>query len=478
MPANQRLLRQAPKPKAGMVHFGPGAFFRAFNAIYTDDVTDPISDDWGIVAVSLKSTTAKDQLAPQGCAYSAIERGPDRETIKQVNAIVDVRVAPDDPEGILALMADPAIKIVSLTITEKGYCYDSASKILDQSNLDIQHDLKHLDSPRTALGFIVSALNLRRKDGHEPFTALSCDNLPSNGQLLQNLVLEFAALIDGKLANWIKANGTFPSTMVDRITPATTPADIDRLAAREGYKDLAAVVHEPFRQWVIEDNFVSDRPQWENAGAQLVQNVDAHELMKLRCLNGTHSSMAYLGFLAGYETISEVVADPDFAQLVHAMWRDEITPTIPTPEGEDLSAYCAALMQRYQNTGIQHRTWQIAMDGSQKLPQRILGTVSDNLREDKVPHRLCLAVAAWMRFVGGVDEQGNEIDVRDPLAAPLKAAFNSADDAEGKVKAILAQRQVFDAALAENERFVVAVQKALAGLMEHGARHMVAECTV
>ncbi|AVX06232.1 fructuronate reductase (plasmid) [Maritalea myrionectae] len=477
LPANPRLTRTLPAAKAGIVHFGPGAFFRAFGAIYTNDVMDPATDKWGIVAVSLKSPTARDQLMPQGGTYTAIERGPDGEKTQKINSIVDVLVAPEDPQAVLAQMADPAIEIVSLTITEKGYCYAPATKRLDQTNADIQHDISNLDAPRTAIGFIVSALNQRRQAGQKPFTLLSCDNLPSNGQLLRNLTLEFAKLVDPALAQWISTHAAFPSTMVDRITPATTQADIDRLAETENYVDLGCVVHEPFRQWVIEDNFVGARPNWEEAGAQIVANVDAHELMKLRCLNGTHSSLAYLGYLAGYELISETVADPSFAKLCHQMWQQEITPTLPTPEGEDLPAYCQALMERYENKAIKHRTWQIAMDGSQKLPQRLLGTVHDCLQMGHVPKGLSLAIAGWMRFVGGVDEKGQLIEVRDPMAAQLKHAYDAANNPAEKVLSLLAIHQIFEPQLTENQQFVSAVQAALSGLIHKGARQMVAELT-
>ncbi len=229
-----------------MVHFGPGAFFRAFGAIYTNDVIEPAFDRWGIIAVSLKSSTAGDQLMPQGGTYTAIERSVAGEVTQQINSIVDVLVAPEDPGAVLTQMADPAIEIVSLTITEKGYCYAPSTKALDQSNPDVQHDISNLSAPRTALGYIVSALNMRREAGTKAFTVLSCDNLPANGQLLRQLTLEFAKLVDPALAQWISEHAAFPSTMVDRITPATTQDDIDKLAEATGYLDLGCVVHEPF----------------------------------------------------------------------------------------------------------------------------------------------------------------------------------------------------------------------------------------
>jgi len=373
-------------------------------------------------------------------------------------------------------MADPATRIVSLTITEKGYCHEPATGRLDPDHPDIAHDLAQPGAPRSAPGYLVEALARRRAAGIPPFTVLSCDNLPSNGALARAIVLDLAAMRDPGLAEWIAANGRFPATMVDRITPATTGADIDALQQAAGYRDPAMVAHEPFRQWVIEDDFVTGRPDWPAAGARMVADVGAHELMKLRCLNGTHSTLAYLGYLAGHGTIAETVADAPFAAFCERLWREEIVPTVPVPHGEDLAAYTAALMGRYRNPAIRHRTWQIAMDGSQKLPQRLLGTIADALAGGGVPAGLCLGVAAWMRYVGGTDEAGAAIDVRDPLAARLRAASDAATGAEATVAALLAFREVFAPDLAADPRFRAAVTGAYARLLAVGARAAIEEC--
>jgi fructuronate reductase len=257
--------------------------------------------------------------------------------------------------------------------------------------------------------------------------------------------------------------------MVDRITPATTESDIQKLEQLEGYHDAACVFHEAFRQWVIEDDFVAGRPDWDKAGAQFVRDVEAHETMKLRCLNGTHSTLAYLGYLAGHETIADAVADPDFAALCETLWSEEILPTVPQPEGEDLQAYCRSLMARYRDRSLRHRTWQIAMDGSQKLPQRILGTIRDTLAAGREVPGLCLVVAAWMRYVGGVDEAGRPIDVRDPLADRLRAASDGAGDAAGKVAALVAMKEVFGTDLPADPRFRTGVVAAYGTLLAKGA---------
>ncbi|WP_373636851.1 mannitol dehydrogenase family protein [Yoonia sp. BS5-3] len=467
MPDTPRLRRSpAPRPKTGIVHLGPGAFFRAFCGTYTADAMQAGGGDWGVCAVSLRSPSVRDQLGPQDCAYTSVMLGPEGPKDTVVEVINSVLVAPENPNAVLVAMADPAVKIVSMTITEKGYCHNPATGDLRADHPDIIHDLANPDAPRSALGFLVLALARRRIAGHPPFTVLPCDNLPDNGALTRKVVLAFARQVSPDLADWIAQYGAFPSTMVDRITPATTDADIDALAARQGYLDRACVMHEPFRQWVIEDTFVGSlRPGWDTAGAQFVTDVAAFESMKLRCLNGAHSALAYLGYLAGFETISQSVADEGFARFIRALWTQEVLPTIPPPEGTDLASYCDDLNLRFANPAIQHRTWQIAMDGSQKVPQRLLGTIADCLEAGRAFPCLALAVAGWMRYVQGVDEKGAVIDVRDPLAQQLKAAA----DTEDQVTGLLAVRDVFDPALAQNPEFSRAVKDAYAMLMSEGA---------
>ena len=466
-----RLTRQTPTAPIGIVHLGPGAFFRAFMGSFTHDAMAAAGGDWGILAVSLRSAGPRDQLAPQRGVYTGVTLAPEGPSFDQITAISDILVAPEDPGAVVAAMARKEVQIVSLTITEKGYCHAPATGDLNLDHPDIAHDLAQPEAPRSAVGFLVRALAVRHAAGLPPFTVLSCDNLPDNGALTRRVVLRFAEEVSPDLAAWIAEEGRFPATMVDRITPATTPEDIAALAEAQGYEDLACVSHEPFRQWVIEDDFVgSTRPAWEAAGAQLVADVAAHETMKLRCLNGTHSALAYLGYLSGHETIADCAADPVLRQFCQDLWTAEILPTVAQPQGEDLPAYCAALMARYENPSIRHRTWQIAMDGSQKLPQRLLGTIADNLAAGRDISRLALAVAAWMCYVGGIDEAGEPIDVRDPLAEHLRAVSDSAEDPEERVRALLGVQDVFDPNLAENEDFAEAVTKAYLSLCAKGAR--------
>ncbi|WP_108483312.1 mannitol dehydrogenase family protein [Oceaniglobus ichthyenteri] len=467
-----RLARTTPAPKPGIVHLGPGAFFRAFNAVFTEDAMAHTPGDWGIIAVSLKSPTARDQLAPQEGVFTSVTLAPDGPSDRVIGAICGILVAPENPGAVVDAMAAPQTRIVSLTITEKGYCHAPATGRLDLSHPDIAHDLAG-GAPRSAPGFLVAALAQRHKAGQPGFTVMSCDNLPDNGALTRQIVLDFARARDPDLARWIADTVAFPATMVDRITPATIPDDIARLAKRTGYNDPACVQHEPFRQWVIEDHFPQGRPAWDAVGAHCVASVAAHETMKLRCLNGTHSTLAYLGYLAGYDTIAQTVANPAFARLCQYLWQHEILPTVPQPEGEDLTAYAAALLTRYANPAIKHRTWQIAMDGSQKLPQRILATISDNHAANRPCPGLALAVAGWMRYVGGIDEKGAPITVKDPLAELLRRTSDSAKTTADKVRALLAVEQVFDPALACNTTFQSQLISAYSDLTAHGAQNSV-----
>jgi fructuronate reductase len=466
---HDRLYRDPSVAPAGIVHLGLGAFFRAHGAIYIAEAMEAAGGDWGVIGVSLQSPGTRDKLKPQGWAYTALELGPDGEKPRLVTVLRDVLVAPEDPEAVLAAMAAPTVSIVSLTVTEKGYCHQPSTGRLNRDHPDIVHDLA-TPLPRSAPGFIVRALARRKAAGLAPFTVLCCDNLPENGRVVRAVVLELAGLIDPALADWIAAEGAFPATMVDRIVPATAPADIDRLEALTGYRDEAPVMHEPFRQWVIEDAFVGARPDFGAVGAEMVADVTPFEHMKLRMLNGTHSSLAYLGYLAGYETIAETVADPVLADFARALWRDEIIPALTPPPGVDLPAYADALAARYANPAIRHRTWQIAMDGSQKLPQRILGTIAESRAAGRPVPGLTLAVAAWMRYTSGRDEKGQPIEVKDPLAPRLAALWR--DDPAATVRGFLAVEEVFPAALRDDAGFASDLTEALDGLVGNGARAM------
>ncbi|WP_435230996.1 mannitol dehydrogenase family protein [Pseudopelagicola sp. nBUS_20] len=469
------LERRNPAPQPGIVHLGLGAFFRSFGVLVIDCLAKSQGGDWGIIGVSLQSSRTRDALAPQDNMYTAVSKGAGGENSRLISVLSEVVFAQEAPGELLDRMSKPAIKIVTLTVTEKGYCHVPSTGQLSFDHPDVRADI--LDTfPRSAVGYLVRALAQRWAAGIPPFTILSCDNLPNNGQVARNVVLSLAEAIDPNLAKWIAEEGCFPSTMVDRIVPATTSVDIERQAERAGVLDRAPVFHEPFIQWVIEDNFVDGaRPDFsEFPGVQLVSDVAPFEEMKIRMLNGTHSTLAYLGYLAGYDTISETVTDHVFGKFLFNLWSNEIIPTIVPPIGVDLAQYARDLLQRYANPAIQHRTSQIAMDGSQKLPQRILGTLSDNLNLGHECRGLMLGVAAWMRYVGGIDEKGLPIDVKDPLAQQLRILSDKSNDPWNKAQNLMSCDAVFGGiGLSEKGREGIAT--AYMSLSEDGAQAAVAK---
>lgn len=463
---NKKLLSQLPEdiilPQynreqlvPGIVHLGIGAFHRAHQAFYTEAVLNQYGGDWGIIGSSLRSAGVRDQLVPQDCLYTLVERSGESEKLQIIGAVTDTLVGPENPTALVAAIAQPTIKIVSLTVTEKGYCHDPATGNLNENHPDISHDLQHLDKPVSAIGFIVAALKQRHEKQQQAFTALSCDNLPNNGEVLEKVVLQFAQKISPALADWIKTSATFPCTMIDRIVPATTEDDRREIEARLGLRDEGMVVCEPFSQWVVEDKFADGRPEWEKVGALLVDDVRVFEKIKLRLLNGAHSIMAYTGYLAGFQYISEVMEQPAFVKLVTTYMAREAGETITAPAGFDIEAYQQQLRDRFSNKALKHRTWQIAMDGSQKLPQRLLESLREQLQGKGHIDILCLAVAAWIRYVSGVDESGQAIEVSDPLAKELHAACDANQgNPAAVVKAVVSIQKVFGTDLINEVRFI------------------------
>ncbi|MEO0381937.1 MAG: mannitol dehydrogenase family protein [Pseudomonadota bacterium] len=451
----------------GIVHLGIGAFHRAHLAAYVDD---GLADDpsWGICGVSLRSATTKTALAPQDGLYTLGVQSSDGLSPRILAAVSELLVAPDEPKTLDQRLADPNVRIVSLTVTEKGYCHDPATGRLNADHPDIQHDLTGDGYPKSAIGWLVRGVLARKAAGVPPFTILSCDNLPSNGATLKQVLADFVALKAPTDATWFEAEVACPSSMVDRIVPATSDEDRTAINQALGLDDAWPVMSEPFSQFVVEDHFPLGRPNWEKRGVTMASDVEPFERMKLRMLNGSHSTLAYLGYLAGDETVADTMADPAFKSLIGAMMSEEIMPTLAMPDGVDLLAYRDALLERFSNTALKHRTWQIAMDGSQKLPQRLLGAISDRLADGKPFDRLALGVAAWMRYALGEDEQGAPIDVRDPMADAFKQI--DAGTADSTVRQFLALEPVFGTALPTNATFVDTVRAKLDQLQSLGAR--------
>jgi fructuronate reductase len=435
---------------AGVVHLGIGAFHRAHQAAIFDRLleTDP---RWAVRAASLRSGSVRDVMAPQDSLYCLVERAGEGERIRLLGAVRDVLVAPQDPLALVEALAARETHIVTVTVTEKGYLPDPQETA---------------GQPRTAAGFLAVALALRRERGLAPFTVISCDNLPHNGVRLRQAVLDRA---EPHLRDWIAERAAFPQTMVDRIVPATDDADVERLAARIGLVDRAMVKTEPFLQWVIEDRFAGERPDFEAAGVQVVADVAPWEEAKLRLLNGAHSAIAYLGGLAGIAFVHDFVANPAGRDFVEALW-DEAETTLSPPPGLDLAAYRGALMARFANAALQHRTRQIAMDGSQKLPQRLLGPIAVRLERGRPINALALAVAAWMRWQHGRTDAGDAFAVDDPLAAETRRRLAGAAGAAAQVRALLAMDAIFPPPLAADPRFEAALVRQLDWLLASGAR--------
>ncbi|MHA6311966.1 mannitol dehydrogenase family protein [Pantoea sp. S-LA4] len=462
--------------KTRMVHIGFGAFHRAHQALCSDKLAAEHDSDWGYCEVNLNSGELIQALRKQQLLYTLTEMADDSLQTRVIGVITAALHGKGDGiDAVIDALCQPDVAIVSMTVTEKGYCHQPASGNLNPAHPDIVHDLQNPQSPRSLPGLILAAIARRRELGLPPFSVMSCDNMPENGHVTRNVIVQLAQRQDKALADYIQQQITFPSTMVDRIVPAMTEAAFDALAERLGSRDPVAVEAEPFFQWVIEDNFVSGRPAWEKAGAELVSDVLPYEEMKLRMLNGSHSFLAYLGYLAGYQHISDCMADPHFRAAARSLMVDEQAPTLRT-QGVDLEAYADSLIARYENRAIKHRTYQIATDGSQKLPQRLLDSLRWHLRNNSRCELLLLGVAAWMRYVGAIDEQGQPIEIRDPLKATLAETVASSEEGAPRVRALLGLREIFGDDLAQNADLVARLTAYYQQLTTQGARATVQQC--
>ncbi len=401
----------------GIVHFGPGAFHRAHQAVYTDDVLARHGGDWRICGVSLQSTQGADILNRQKGRYSLTIRGTEKTERRIIASISHALAATRGSEAALDLLAGPSIRIVSMTVTEKAYGILGTSGKVDTSHPAVAADLRNPKDPRGLLGLLVAGFARRKAAGLPPFTVLCCDNLPENGRLIRAGVLDFANRTDPNLAGWIAENGAFPSTMVDRITPAATDAFLAETEKQLGARDSAATQTEAFTQWVVEDTFCNSRPRWEDAGVLFVPDVAPYENMKLRMLNGTHSLIAYTGFLTGKKYVRDVMQDPVLRALALAHMKNAALTLADLP-AVDFKTYAAELSDRFDNSAIAHETWQIAMDGSQKMPQRIFAPATDALEAGRASATFAVATAAWMRYCLG-HANGRDHDLRDPLEADL-----------------------------------------------------------
>ncbi|RDS85276.1 mannitol dehydrogenase family protein [Dyella psychrodurans] len=446
------------RTRIGIVHIGIGAFHRAHQAVYIDDL---LADrpDWAICGVSLHSAEVSQALTPQDGLYTLLLLGQ-QTRLRVIGSIRELLCARDEQAAVLTRLADPAVCLVTLTITEKGYCLTGDN--LDVTHPDIVHDFASPESPRSAIGYIVAGLRSRRRQGLIPYTVLSCDNLADNGHRLRRAVLQYAQRIDPRLADWIEAKVAFPCSMVDSITPATDDALRDRINGELGYTDAWPIQRETYSQWVIEDRFCNDRPPFERVGVTMSHDIAGYDRAKLRFLNGAHSTLAYLGSLMNIETVADAMDEPLLASFVEHLMRKAIAPAIALPGNLDASAYIAAILERFRNPAIRHRLLQIAWDGSQKLPVRLLSTIADARAIGQPIDMLCLPIAGWMQFVRR--QAHNGVALVDPLDDALSAIGRSCTgDAQADVDAFLKLDNVF-APLSEDAAFVHALRAAYAAL--------------
>jgi mannitol 2-dehydrogenase len=454
--------------RAGIVHFGVGGFHRAHQAMYLDRLMNAgLAHDWGICGVGVLDVDRgmKQVLDAQDCLYTLVEKHANGEyEARVVGSIVEYLFAPDDPDAVITRLADPAIRMVSLTITEGGYSVDDITGRFDPTTADVARDLERGASPRSVFGLITAGLARRRAGGQPPFAIVSCDNLQGNGELTRRVFSEFARFLDPELADWIEREVAFPSSMVDRITPATTDQDRASVAQRFGIVDAWPVVCEPFTQWVLEDWFASERPPLEQAGVQVVDDVTPYELMKLRLLNASHQGLCYFGRLCDYTYVHEAAQDSLFRRFLRDYMDDEATPTLAAVPGVDLDLYKETLLERFANPEIRDTIARLCAESSDRIPKWLLPVIRQQVARDGAIARSAAIVASWARYAEGVDEHGAPIEIVDRRRDEVMALAGARDPLT-----FIESRDLFGD-LAESERFKDGYLYALRSLQEHGAR--------
>ncbi|MET3579367.1 fructuronate reductase [Mesorhizobium robiniae] len=452
---------------AGMAHIGVGAFHRCHQAEYTDDLLSSHFDRWGVVGINIRPPNLSQTLGRQSGLYTRLIREDAQVEARIIGSIVRVVDSQDSAAPALDVLASADIDMVTLTVTEKGYCHVPSSGALDVGHPDIVHDLANPLMPRSVPGILARALELRMNSHGRPVTLLSCDNIPTNGVILANVVQALASRRSNGLADWIAANVAFPSAMVDRIAPATSPADIEAVEQHFGYRDAAVVVGEPFRQWVIEQKFAGRVPRWDRVGASFVGDVTPFEHLKMRVLNGAQTTLATLGVLAGLEHTSDAIADPLLATFVRRMLTEETLPTLMPVPGMAPLAYVEQSLARLRNTAIRHRNHQIATDGSQKIVQRLLNPIRERLQRGDSIAFLSVAVTGWMAYlIRSSARFGRRWPVSDPYGDRIAGLADAVGaDTKALAAAILAIDTIFDPELAANGDFRNAIIAGLDGLL-------------
>ena len=474
----QRLPKQVAVPEydrgqvsAGIAHFGVGGFHRAHEALVLDRLLhDPRHSEWGIVGIGVRPAdqAMRDALLPQGGLYSLTEKDSSGTNTRIIGSLVDFLYAPDDPSAVLALLSSPAIKIVSLTITEGGYNFHQVTGEFDWSNAEVAADVERHDRPQSVFGFIVHALAARHLAGIAPFTVMSCDNIQANGELARRMCVSFAWRVNTELADWMEQEVAFPSSMVDRITPVTTEADTTQVEKILGVSDQWPVVCEPFFQWVLEDRFPAGRPAFEEGGVQIVADVEPYELMKLRLLNASHQALAYFGYLLGYRYVHDAVGDPLIEGLLRRYMVEEAMPTLPAVPGIDLLDYCDTLISRFLNAEVADTVARLCADASDRIPKWLVPVISERLEADEPPTLAIAIVASWARYAEGVDEHGEPITIVDNLSESLVELAQSARD--GDTLAFVRNPQLFGD-LSSDPRFAELYEEVLQSLWARGARY-------
>ena len=450
------------------VHLGVGGFHRAHQAVYLDDLLSlPDTERWAECGLGVLPADARmrDALASQDHLYTLVERSAEAKSARIIGSIVDFILAPEAREPAIERMAAPDTRIVSLTITEGGYFIDEATGAFLENHPGIQHDLRNLAAPTTSIGLIAAALDRRRLRNLPPFTVMSCDNLQHNGHVISKVLLGYTALANPALRQWIADHVAFPNCMVDRITPATTPADITSISKDFGIDDAWPVVTEPFLQWVVEDTFSNGRPAWERVGVQFTPDVAPYEIMKMRLLNGSHLAMAYLGAIHGYTRVHEIMQDPVFARFI-AAFMDQVTPVVPIIPGTSIPDYKRTLVERFANPTINDQVTRICSEGSAKIPKWLLPSITELLDRGAPIDLLALVVASWIFYFSRfTDERGQPLQIVDARAPELTTvAARSLPDP----KPFLALESIFGATLPAKTHFVQSVTEALNHLSTQG----------
>ncbi|MGP9526705.1 mannitol dehydrogenase family protein [Glutamicibacter sp. AOP5-A2-18] len=462
---------------AGIVHFGVGGFHRAHQAMYLNRLMNQGQAlDWGIIGMGVMESDQRmrDVLKDSDGLYTLVVKNPDgSREVEVIGSILDFLYAPDDINAAINQLADPAIRIVSLTVTEGGYNVHPVTGEFNTANPAIAADLANPQAPRTTFGLISAGLKLRRARGIAPFTVMSCDNIQGNGEVAHKMFGAFASALDAEFGQWVQENVSFPNSMVDRITPVTTDADRADVTQRYGIEDGWPVVCEDFEQWVLEDKFVAGRPPYEEAGVQLVDDVVPYELMKLRLLNATHQGLCYFGHLAGYQAVHDVARNKLFADFLLRYMKNEAEPTLRELPGVDLDAYQHKLIERYSNEYVADTVARLCADSSDRIPKWLMPVVRENLAADREVTLSAAIVASWARYAEGTDEAGEEISIVDRLAEEVKAA--AAKHSEDPL-AFLRQRDLFGDVI-DDERFTTPYLKTLESLHQQGAVATLAQLT-